>query len=530
MPTIADIRKQYPQYEDMSDAALAKALHSKFYADMPEAEFNAKIGLSADAPAPEPVDAAKAERDKYYSSGIYAGAYNPLGTIAKTVDAFASGAQRAPMFGWDDEIVGGIRSAAGNTDYTTAQAQESAKKQAMRQQNPIASTVGELAGGLATGGTIASTGATLAGRNLPVIGRTGGAALEGMGYGALTGAGEADPGSRGTGAVLGGIVGAGTGAATAGVGDFLAGQFAKKASAASAPSIDDLAAASNNLYTQAKQANVAIKPQSADRVINNMNMVAGRVNRDLRPRTAGVLEDINAIRGQPMDLQTFDELRQTIGQAMKNADPQDVRTLQLMKNQLDGFADRVGATDVTGDVKGFQMLKDARGIWAKKSKTEAIEDMLDIADVDSAKYSQSGQANAIRLKAAQLYKRIVAGKEKGFTQEETDLVRKLAKNEMTPAVVSWIAKFAPRGVVSFGAGLGAGSLIPGVGTLGVAIPGALGYGAAALTDRAAIQGANALRNAAASGNAPVLKAITNKTVPFIGGTASPLASQITRTR
>ena len=46
MPTIAEIRQQYPQYQDMSDADLAGALHKKFYSDMPVAEFNAKIGLA----------------------------------------------------------------------------------------------------------------------------------------------------------------------------------------------------------------------------------------------------------------------------------------------------------------------------------------------------------------------------------------------------------------------------------------------------------------------------------------------------
>ena len=45
MATIAEVRAQYPQYADMPDAALADALHQKFYADLPKAEFDAKIGL-----------------------------------------------------------------------------------------------------------------------------------------------------------------------------------------------------------------------------------------------------------------------------------------------------------------------------------------------------------------------------------------------------------------------------------------------------------------------------------------------------
>lgn len=45
MPTLADIRQQYPQYNDLSDAQLAQGLHQKFYADMPLQTFYDKIGL-----------------------------------------------------------------------------------------------------------------------------------------------------------------------------------------------------------------------------------------------------------------------------------------------------------------------------------------------------------------------------------------------------------------------------------------------------------------------------------------------------
>lgn len=50
MPGLSDFRQQYPQYSDMSDTALADALYTKYYSDMPRADFNFKLGLS-DAPA-----------------------------------------------------------------------------------------------------------------------------------------------------------------------------------------------------------------------------------------------------------------------------------------------------------------------------------------------------------------------------------------------------------------------------------------------------------------------------------------------
>jgi hypothetical protein len=48
MATIAEIRAQYPQYQDMSDKALADALYTKFYSDLPRSDFDAKVGLTTE--------------------------------------------------------------------------------------------------------------------------------------------------------------------------------------------------------------------------------------------------------------------------------------------------------------------------------------------------------------------------------------------------------------------------------------------------------------------------------------------------
>lgn len=47
MATLADIRKQYPQYNDLSDEQLVQGFHKKFYADMPFEMFAAKVGYQA---------------------------------------------------------------------------------------------------------------------------------------------------------------------------------------------------------------------------------------------------------------------------------------------------------------------------------------------------------------------------------------------------------------------------------------------------------------------------------------------------
>jgi len=42
---IAEVRKKYPQYNDLSDVELANGLHQKHYSDMDFSKFSEKIGL-----------------------------------------------------------------------------------------------------------------------------------------------------------------------------------------------------------------------------------------------------------------------------------------------------------------------------------------------------------------------------------------------------------------------------------------------------------------------------------------------------
>lgn len=53
MISINDVRKKYPQYNDLSDQQLADSLHSKYYSDMPKEDFYNKIGLSSKGIAQE---------------------------------------------------------------------------------------------------------------------------------------------------------------------------------------------------------------------------------------------------------------------------------------------------------------------------------------------------------------------------------------------------------------------------------------------------------------------------------------------
>ena len=52
MASIQEIRSKYPQYDQLSDEELARALHGKFYSDMDFGDFSTKIGLAPAQEAP----------------------------------------------------------------------------------------------------------------------------------------------------------------------------------------------------------------------------------------------------------------------------------------------------------------------------------------------------------------------------------------------------------------------------------------------------------------------------------------------
>ncbi len=60
MSTLADFRRQYPQYDDMSDVELAEALHKKYYSDLPKEQVFNRLGITPPQGTPAPASTADA--------------------------------------------------------------------------------------------------------------------------------------------------------------------------------------------------------------------------------------------------------------------------------------------------------------------------------------------------------------------------------------------------------------------------------------------------------------------------------------
>lgn len=146
MATLAEFRSQNPEYNDMSDVALADALHSTFYIDMPKPEFYKQLGLvGANIPGAENVTTMQpkqvsmqdkilgaAEVPLTLGSGLIAGMVSPI--------AGAYGALTSGKYGTQEGINAGEKTAANVAQAMTYQPRTETA------QNTMQSLAGVLSG------------------------------------------------------------------------------------------------------------------------------------------------------------------------------------------------------------------------------------------------------------------------------------------------------------------------------------------------------------------------------------------------
>lgn len=190
MPTLQEVRAQYPQYNDMSDADLAKALHGKYYSDMPYDEFVGKIGL--DMPA---------------SDGNAA----PWNMMSSAMDMLTMGGQsklNAAGKGLIEGTASVLRGQPWNFSdvYNRELAEERGSQAQFAERHPIQNRVGQ---GVGLGVGIARLPAATVFRGSGLAPRMGNAAITGGIYGTAGGLiQDADSiGERATNTLVGGGLG-----------------------------------------------------------------------------------------------------------------------------------------------------------------------------------------------------------------------------------------------------------------------------------------------------------------------------------
>lgn len=239
---------------------------------------------------------------------------------------------------------------------------------------------------------------------------------------------------------------------------------------------EQLEQVSQNLFTKAKQSGVELNA-------NDFGNYMKGIQKDLRsegydprtmPKVAVALEEMQKIE-LPKDLQELKTLRTFIRTAQKSSDLEEKRVGTILKNKFDDYVATIPESSVTsGSKEGLKAWKEARDAYAKLSKAEIFDDMIEIAKLEKGKYSQAGIEQSLYNQLKNLAKN--DKRMRMFTAEEQAAIKKAAEGTDLQNTLKFIGKFAPTSTVS--------SILPLLATSASAPVGILGT-AAAIGSRAA---------------------------------------------
>ena len=472
MPTIAEVRQKYPQYQDMSDSDLAGALHKKYYSDMPVEQFNAKIGLSSEPAAPK--------TDRLPESRGF----------MRRVDDAVRGIADTATFGFADEIAAGlgsltgVGSAGGNYDQNLS---------AERQRDSQGGW--ERVGGQVVG---AFTNPAMSAKT--VLGAAGQGAAAGAAYG--FGSGEGSFENRRDSAIMGGAVGAAAGGALKSV----ANRLGNRAAAKTIPSNDQIRKQAEAAYNKAEAAGVVFKPegvrQLAGTIVNDLAEFG--FDPALQPGAAAVIRRFQELDGKNVTLKGLDIVRRVANNAAKVVDnPSQQEISRRIIERIDDYIENVTDADVLmGNAKqGASAMREARDAWGRFRRSQMVDTAAYKAELRAA---STGSGGNMQNATKQNIRRLVE-KPRGMSKQEQAAAERVVMGSRGENAARLVGKLAPTGAISGGIGTSAGAAIgsavggvPGAAIEAFALP-AVGQVAKMTADRLTLKNVERLSQIIRSG-------------------------------
>lgn len=230
---------------------------------------------------------------------------------------------------------------------------------------------------------------------------------------------------------------------------------AKTISAAAAPTVTELKAASKAAYDTVKSSGLEVSASPVRTMVQDVITKLADEGFDpvLHPNTARSLARLQDIAAGPkaantIPLTQLETERKVAGQAAKAAitNPSDAHMAGIIQDHIDSLAENLQPQDiVSGDPKALQALPQARQAWRTAKKAEIISDAFERAQ-NASQYTQSGYENALRTS----FRSIANNKKRmgAFSPDEQAAITKVVRGGSLENSLRWIGKLAPRGVVS----------------------------------------------------------------------------------
>lgn len=478
MTTLHELRQQYPQYNDMTDQQFADAFHSKYYSDIPKADFYKRIGFGARIPQ-------KAAQNATQPAPETSGVNNAIRATARGVPVLgsfldeANAATNATLDPYIGGLFGGPR-VEGDTwgeRYENALSMQRGMDRNFDEQNPALSTGLQIGGGLATGGALLRGAPAIGSKFLGIVPssaslgtKAAAGALSGGAIGAAHGFGSGEGGLEnrlGT-AGGGGLIGAGLGAAAPavahGIGRGVDLAFNR---GRAAPTTEALRTQAQQAYNNARNAGVIIKKDSWRNFGGNLQrrLADEGIDETLHSNAMAALRRITD-SSDNVTLEHAEMMRRIANNAIGRASSQqgggsDARLGYIILDELDDYIGRLGQGDlISGNAPAANAyLQTARNLWSRQSKASEIERLFERARNRAPQLTGSGYENAIRTEFRQLAQN--ARRIKRFNKSEQDMIRAVARGGPVSNMLRYFSKFSPKNAVGGAVGAGGGYMLGG---------------------------------------------------------------------
>ena len=282
-----------------------------------------------------------------------------------------------------------------------------------------------------------------------------------------------------------------------------------------APTNQELRSQAGRSFKAAENAGVMFKAEGVERLRQSVlaELEDAGFDVDLHPRIAAVVKRLDMAAEGNLTLKGGEIIRRVAQNAARSLDKDERRIGWRVIDQISEFLSGDNPGDVLmGDAKaGGQALANAREIWARMSKSEAIDLAIENAERRASKTGSGANIdNVIRQNVDKILGK--DGKPRGFTTEEVAVMKKIVNGTTVRNALRGLGKMSPTGVVSGGFGLAATATIP----LGWMLP-ITGFlaklGADSLTKGAAKDLSAAIRSGDRSGGARVRPALAKPRQP-----------------
>ena len=378
-------------------------------------------------------------------SGVMAGLKSAANTLADSNEGIKQGL----TLGFGDELMAGLMTPiemaaqgirgddfSASKAYDTNLERERAMQQQAQQRSPIATTVGNVAGGVVTAGGLSKGGVTLLNAAKPTFASMAGrGAAEGAAYGAVQGFGSGEGlddrlGKSATGAAIGGVTGGVLGGAGA--------IHAKKVANKTVATIEALRSQKDAAYKAVDQSGHRYAADEFDTLVTSMGrrLTKERINPMRHPKAASMMDDVASLRGQSPTLTELDQLRQVVSRDVASAaDASEQRLGTIMIKEIDNFINMRPGND---------LINTARGLNTTLSKAEKLGLALTKAERRTGGSGSGGNIeNATRQKVTQILDS--AKMSRGFSKAELAAMDKFVKGGNYQNFMRWVGKMSPSG-------------------------------------------------------------------------------------